>query len=306
MASNLDDSRETVTEIRNDLACQICEDPARPGKKQWYRCLNLHQICQDCKMKSEKCSCGEPISKEYCKMTEKLLSVKRLKLNCCYLKNGCQEVLNESALEEHASKCVYRLVPCLKSALSHSHRKCDAKVTFKDAIQYYLGHTKKRHLEQNDLKVKLSVWLSEKDLDRLGDPEKRFDRRFLNPIKFSLNHQTFILCMKIEDSVVYFWVYIVASPEEAKHFSYTLKLFGNKATNATEGKVAAIDESFDALFNAGKCFAISNKCFIAQILDEKGIFEMSLDIRNLKEEVKDENYESGISDNDEDSEKSKS
>ena len=134
MASNLDDSRETVTEIRNDLACQICEDPARPGKKQWYRCLNLHQICQDCKMKSEKCSCGEPISKEYCKMTEKLLSVKRLKLNCCYLKNGCQEVLNESALEEHASKCIYRLVPCLTSALFP--KKCDAKVTLKDVIHH--------------------------------------------------------------------------------------------------------------------------------------------------------------------------
>ena len=40
-------------------------------------------------------------------------------------------------------------------------------------------------------------------------------------------------------------------------------------------------------------------------LNESRKFEYSLEIRNLKEEAKDENYESGISDNDEDSEKSK-
>ena len=41
--------------------------------------------------------------------------------------------------------------------------------------------------------------------------------------------------------------------------------------------------------------------FVAQFLDEENAYEYSLEIRNLKEEAKDENYESGISDNDEDS-----
>ena len=40
---------------------------------------------------------------------------------------------------------------------------------------------------------------------------------------------------------------------------------------------------------------------MAQFVDENRKFEYSLEIRNLKEEVKDENYESGISDDDEDS-----
>ena len=40
--------------------------------------------------------------------------------------------------------------------------------------------------------------------------------------------------------------------------------------------------------------------FVVQFSDEERKFEYSLRIRNLKEEVKDENYESGISDNDED------
>ena len=63
--------------------------------------------------------------------------------------------------------------------------------------------------------------------------------------------------------------------------------------------MATIDEPFDTLFKAGKCFAIPHEAFIAQFVDENK-YEYSLEIRNLKEEVKDENYESGISDNDED------
>ena len=92
---------------------------------------------------------------------------------------------------------------------------------------------------------------------------------------------------------------MLGSPNEAKHFSYTLKLFGPKTTLTIDGKVAAIDESFDTL-SASKCFAYPHKTFITQFLDEENEFELSLEIRNLKEEVKDENYESGISDNDED------
>mgnify|MGYP001234717377 FL=1 len=65
--------------------------------------------------------------------------------------------------------------------------------------------------------------------------------------------------------------------------------------------MAAIDESFDSLSKAGKCFVIPHEFFMAQFVDEKLEYEYSLEIRNLKEEVKDENYESGISDDDEDS-----
>ena len=65
--------------------------------------------------------------------------------------------------------------------------------------------------------------------------------------------------------------------------------------------MAAIDESFDDLSKAGKCFAIPVKTFSSQFVNEDKLYEYSLDIRNLKEDAMDENYESGISDNDEDS-----
>ena len=65
--------------------------------------------------------------------------------------------------------------------------------------------------------------------------------------------------------------------------------------------MAAIDESFDALMKADKCFTIPHQAFMAQFVDKDLKFEYSVEIKNLKEEVKDENYESGISDTDEDS-----
>lgn len=289
MASFLED----LTEMRNNLICQICENPARPEKKQWYRCLKLHQICQDCKGKNEKCSCGHPISFDFCKMTEKLLSIKPLKLNCINAKNGCQEVLAENALEDHESECIYRLVPWL-SATMYNSPNSGKKVTFKDVIQ-----------QQEELvKTKLQkLDLNSKALQVLSALGQSGENCYQNPLKFCLKNQTFLLAGKTEDKIMYKWVQIIGSPNEAKHFTFKLTLFGTKVTTTFEGPVSAIDESFDALFNAGKCFAIPHNNFIAQIVNENKEYYCSLEIRNLKEEVKDENYESGISDSEEDTNK---
>ena len=90
---------------------------------------------------------------------------------------------------------------------------------------------------------------------------------------------------------------MLGSPNEAKHFSCTLKLFGPKSEISFKGEVAAIDEPFESLYKAGKCFAIPYSAFKAQFWDENCVYKYSLEIRNLKEEAKDDNYESGISDN---------
>ena len=223
-------------------------------------------------------------------MTEKLLSVRGMKYNCVNTKNGCQEVLVETDLEVHESGCIYRVVPCLKNAL-WPRNPCLEKVTFQEIIQHYEGH-RKAELKEKDLEIKHRMKCRELVLSG--------DSCFSSPAKFSLNNQTFLLLRKTEEKIVYFWVYMLGSPNEAKHFSCTLKLFGPKSTLTTEQKVAAIDESFNTLSKAGKCFAYALKMFVAQFSDEERKFEYSLRIRNLKEEVKDENYESGISDNNED------
>ena len=304
MASSLEDYKETVIEMRNNLICAICENPARPGKRKWYRCMELHQICQDCKgnnHQNEKCTCGEPISKEYCKQTEKLFSFKGLKFKCVNTKNGCLESFAESALEDHETDCLYRFVPCLRPNFACQHATlCKGKVTFQNVIQHY----EKEHYQNKELKSADLFKINDIKIHQMDIAGKDC---YTHPTKFVLNNQTFLFTDKTSGKMFYYWVYILGSPNEAKHFSYTLKLFGHSTKISYEGKVAAIDESFETLKGSGKCLAIPHDIFIAYFLDkdcdEKNRkYEYLLEIRNLKEEAKDENYESGISD-DEDTKK---
>ena len=219
-----------------------------------------------------------------------------MKYNCGNTKNGCQEVLTETALEDHEAECIYRLVPCiLKNALWVSYKKCNGKVTFRDVIQHYEDHEKVTLEEWEELDLKIKHPITWPDLSGRNCYE--------DPMKITLNNQTFLLAEKTEDKIMYKWVYILGSLNEAKHFTFKLALFGTKVTTTFEGPVSAIDESFDALFKAGKCFSIPHNNFIAQIVNVNNEYYCSLEIRNLKEEVKDENYESGISDSEEDTKK---
>ena len=115
MASSLEseDLNKTVSKIRTDILCQICENGPRPGKTLWYRCLKLHQICIECHGKNKKCSCGELVSKEHCKIIEDLLNIKGLKLqvSCKNKKNGCHDTFSENALENHERGCIYHACP---------------------------------------------------------------------------------------------------------------------------------------------------------------------------------------------------
>ena len=98
MASSLEseDLNKTVSKIRTDILCQICENGPRPGKTLWYRCLKLHQICIECHGKNKKCSCGELVSKEHCKIIEDLLNIKGLKLQVS-CKNKKMDAMTPSA-----------------------------------------------------------------------------------------------------------------------------------------------------------------------------------------------------------------
>ena len=183
MASFLEDMNKTVSKIRNDLICQVCKDPARPGKKHWYRCLRMHQICQDCV--SKRCSCGQPISLEHCKMTEEWLNVKGMKFNCVNTKNGCQETHAENALENHESECIYRVVPCP----CERDNLCEEKVTFQNVIQ---------HFEDEHFNIVSGGNLSEK-ISFLDEEAVYVCLR-----KFSLKNQTFLLADQMTDEIRYY------------------------------------------------------------------------------------------------------
>ena len=117
-----------------------------------------------------------------------------------------------------------------------------------------------------------------------------------------IESKTFFIIGKPKDATFYHWIYFVGSPQEAKNFSCTLEYFereSEKIAFSQTPKVFSIDESADSIIENGKCFGVSSRYFSSQIAKEGGRFNYIYEIRNLKEEVKDENVESGVSDVDE-------
>ena len=293
MASFHEDSSKTMEEIRNDLICQICEGRPRPGKSQWYRCGNLHFICQNCKATKNKCACEKRISKVFCQIIEKLLNVNGLKFNCTNTKHGCQEAFLESALDDHESECIYRLLQCPYVAHADDSesiaRACEESFAFKNAFDHYKKHdedlikcpNKFRRVEQTEKTLHFYFTM------RANGIEIEYDGRiFVNEC----------ICL---NGIVYYWVYFFGTPNEAKHYSVTMEFYGAKTTNIFKGQVVPIEEFFHDFVKAGKCFSIPGQAFLAQFVNEDLQFEYSLEIKNLKREFKDENCESGVSDIDE-------
>ena len=69
-------------------------------------------------------------------------------------------------------------------------------------------------------------------------------------------------------------------PKKPKSIPITLKLFGS-ATTCIEGKVAAIDETFGDLCDAGKCYGVPYKLFESELDKNRG-FTFSLMIQSVK------------------------
>ena len=100
----------------------------------------------------------------------------------------------------------------------------------------------------------------------------------------------------VDDRYLYLWIYYLGSLKESKQFSYKLKVgFSNKIK--FEGQVLSLDLSHEHIIREESTFVISQSQ-IKKILEEydQEYLPIQVSIRNLKEEAKNENEESGVSD----------
>ena len=120
------------------------------------------------------------------------------------------------------------------------------------------------------------------------------------PVVFEFDGRIFFsLIKKIRDHTVYHWIQFLGSPNEAKNYAYTLEYYANDGSQRTcvyTDQVIPVDETCYSIISSYKCFAITFGMMKARFMDKDGKFNYSVQIRNLKEEVKDENVESGVSD----------
>ena len=298
---------EDFESASEDFQCPVCLMVPKPPI---YQCTNGHFHCKDCHPKLKDCpvcrvyiigrdiralfveqmiektmsrglcSCGQPISNENCPMIKKLLTIRGLKFRCCHTKNGCKAVLEEYELEDHQSGCVFRLVPCLENAF---FSKCERRVTLQDMLKHFEEAHAKSTFRSGLREIPLEQKLKSSSLEIMFQP-------FQLSYKVVFDNHTFVLAGKGRENVVYFWVYILESPNVAKNFSYTFKLYGSDDFTllSFEGKVSAIDETFAMLISeAGRCFAMPTDIFLTNFKNVRRGFTFSLAIRNLMERDED-------------------
>ena len=267
--------------LHEELKCFICENGVIAGKHRWYKCVKAHMVCQDCKeiKGKKKCSCDKAFVEGHCRMTESLLNLDKMQFKCKNLRRGCQEKLEKESMIFHQTECIYRLVKC-------PHDGCGSQVPFHELLE----HMKmKEELESTVHKI------------RFGE-KKAFSFSFSFRDLIEVESKTFLNCLKLTKGsqwMVHHWIYFVGSPQEAKHYSYTLEYQNEEQTfkNTFVGQVISINETEDSIIGKGNCLGISQSLFGSKFINEGSTPIVT--IRNLKEEAKDENVESGISDNDE-------
>ena len=278
-------SKTEINEIiGKELKCYVCKSGPKAGKNhQWYRCLSMHQICQICRdSKTEdikKCSCGKAILDEHCKIIEAILKSKLIRFMCENQERGCQEMSDEKSMICHEPECIFRLVEC-------PGFNCNFKGSFHTMFEHMVEE--RCFGEENSEKVE-NKWIQKFDIHNhysFKVPKHEFDGRVF-----------FSVFIPISD-IWFWWVIMVGSQAEAKNYYYTLEVHGIDPEVRTihTGQVFPIDETFDSITEGFKCLVINKKSMKDQFIDPNGQFSYSVSIRNMKEEAKDDNVESGISD----------
>ena len=293
-------AKQDFGEIFNEqLKCYICESFPKAGKHYWYRCMQGHMVCHECKEARKPsffkfgassnqtvclCSCRKPFMPEHCKLIESLLNAKKMEFKCENLTRGCQETLIEEDMISHQSECIYRLVKCPLVT-------CGLKMPFHELIE----HMKKIGEIERSYNY---------DLQKTLLCQALFNYMFgTTPSKIEMDGKVFFSVGESKGGTFYHWVYMIGSQFEAKNYSYTLEYFGTSTSTCTyTGQVVPIDEPSQSIIKIGNCFGMNYKVFKLQFIDETFRFNYSVKIRKLKEEAKDENVESGVSDVSDDNE----
>lgn len=215
-----------------------------------------------------------------------------LPIPCKNARNGCEVVLFKEALEQHEEGCIFRNIYCAVYT-------CNEKPVFKD----YIDHFKSEHDERSTDDEKSSENEGRdnppKDSDAieadffLSDAECEEGRTvFQWPMSFKKFHYNFFEVGIIRKGIMKRSVRFLGSPSEAKYFEYESCL-----TSPDGCKVITVDQvvSLDEPPPKNPRFRILAD-LVESYKQDNEYLDYKIKIRNLKEEAKDDDEESGVSD----------
>ena len=280
-----------VKDFRTLLVCRIC-NVSNTHHIDWYRCAHLHPICELCRWE-HRCSCGQEILKAHDKLVKSILTNKNMPYQCTNKIRGCQEILPEAKLRDHEdNECIFRPVNC---------PNCQSRMAFNAIVDHYeINHPWNSEFRFTTIKVKAEV--EGLKLKIVGNYVPNASMTY-EPFKFELQGKVFIATAKLSNGKFQFWIYLIGTRDEAKHFSFSIQLEGQCTESKMptqlqySGPVCSIDDTTCSYARRGLTLGLD--MFQWQFMDENNETRFSLKIRNLKAEAqdKDDNEESGVSDN---------
>lgn len=214
-----------------------------------------------------------------CKLSETLRDT--LPIPCKNALNGCEVALFKEDLNGHEELCIFRNIIC-------ANLKCNEKPVFKD----YIDHFNANHvIDGDDLNGQEDCKVFKADFT-MKEAEVGHARRFA---KFGRNFFDFGFLYAKEpchERILRRWLLFQGSPSEAKNFVYESSLSSPDGCKIiTVGQVVSLDEQHFKKTKF-KIFADIAESFA----QENGFLNFTMKIRNLKEEAKDDDDESGVSD----------
>ena len=291
-SSSFEFKRKSLENIIESLLCYKCK--AAPGffekEKNRYFCTNnSHQLCEECK---SKCDCGSEVGKCPNPLVDQIL--KDLPTYCSHYKRGCRELFIQATdFTDHCQDCVFRLVYCPEIACQEKN----GMIIFKDIAD----HSRAKHGPNDWLnKEGKSIQSNVSFAYMLVMKERSGKRlRYIWLRKMSLSNTDFFLTGKSENDMVYFWIYVLGSRFEAKNFAYTLSVTSKNGTKSLfYDNVKPLDQAATDIIAKKSAFMIGSE--FAKMLraerNENMEWQMDVTIHALKEEVKDDNEESGVED----------
>jgi E3 ubiquitin-protein ligase SIAH1 len=285
----MDLKKELHNDLYEFLVCQNCE--AVPKEGPIYTCdSGSHETCHNCIFKSKICKCNADI-KVRNKGLEKVRNT--LPLSCKFRKNGCNTILTLESLLYHEVDCQWRPILC-PSLGCDSNYSSPAKIIFNS----FANHLTEHHSAlANELKESLieSHFTDIRDDLLTKTTTQFFD--FRQPRKLTLNGAEFFSEMVLVKKRFFIWVYYYGSKEEAKNYICTIRAYGGSDNEdfSYNGPPRSLEESFKAVID-GDCGLSISRSQAKRIVSEKNM-KYSIKISCLKEEARDEDVESGISDN---------
>jgi hypothetical protein len=190
-------------------------------------------------------------------------------------------------LEVHEVDCVYRNINC-------PFLDCNAE----DVSFIGLGD----HLEANHGDLKKIGKSRSNDFIPWWDEDAYVHGVVWIPQELGFRNRSFFTEVQRDDEIWNwkFWIYFLGTPEEAVHYSFRIKITGlNNKEFMFKGDVYSLDETKKALMDNKDMVHVYDSQ--VQVIDGKINFEITL--YSDKEEIKNEDVESGISDvDDEDDE----